>query len=95
MEEAQAEIFVLPPQGPVHRERIAILRARKTGLYADVPGTGPAGETCGSCLHKRRMSNGGKRAWHKCRLTRERWTGGSASDIRVRTPACRKWEPIG
>lgn len=58
--------------------------------YARPPGTGPAGETCGSCKHiyRKRMS----KTYIKRKLTRASWTGGTGSDIRVRAPACEKWE---
>lgn len=58
--------------------------------YADKPGTGPAGETCGSCKHHivKRMA----KDYHKCDRTRRLWTGGRRSDILVRAAACSKWE---
>lgn len=58
--------------------------------YADRPGTGPAGETCGSCAHhvSKRMS----KRYHKCGLTAACWTGGRRTDILVRAAACSKWE---
>lgn len=57
--------------------------------YAAAPGSGPAGETCGSCSHHaiRRYA----KSYHKCELTRACWTGGRATDILVRAPACHKW----
>jgi hypothetical protein len=55
--------------------------------YADHPGTGPDGETCGSCLHCARG-----RKWRKCELTRACWTGGPRTDILARAAACSKWE---
>lgn len=55
--------------------------------YAHFPGTGPAGETCGSCKYN--VSFG---RWHKCELARAIWTGGRGSDILVRAAACSKWE---
>lgn len=60
--------------------------------YAGKPGTGPKGETCGSCrnIHKK---CGSGRAYLKCRLIRWRWTGGAGTDILARTPACERWEP--
>lgn len=63
---------------------------RNKGLYAALPGSGPAGETCGSCRHLsgKRMS----RRYYKCELTRARWTGGPGTDVKVRSPACAKWE---
>lgn len=62
------------------------------GLYADI-GPGPEGETCGSCRHALRFL--AARSYSKCALMRSRWTGGEGSDIRLRTPACRKWEARG
>ena len=60
------------------------------GLYADI-GPGPEGETCGTCRHAMRFWRP-SRSWAKCGLMRSNWTGGEGSDIRLRTPACRKWE---
>lgn len=54
--------------------------------YAFHPGTGPAGETCGSCKHDQRH-----RKWHKCALNTRR-TGGRGTDILARSPACKYWE---
>ncbi len=71
-------------------ERRALMRRgpRKTG-HAMPPGTGLAGETCGSCVHlaRKRMS----KTYLKCELQRARWTGGGASDVRAGDAACSKW----
>lgn len=59
--------------------------------YAMAPGTGPAGETCGSCRHAYRREAGLKSVT-KC--ARSRHQGGSiASDIVRTSPACLLWEP--
>jgi hypothetical protein len=57
--------------------------------HADRPGTGPDGETCGSCkfLVKKQMA----KAYTKCELTKKTWTGGGGSDIRHKDPACSFW----
>lgn len=55
--------------------------------YAHFPGTGPEGETCGSCKHIARF-----RKYRKCSLARAVWTGGPGSDILARAAACSKWE---
>jgi hypothetical protein len=63
---------------------------RKTTVqrgHAWAPGTGPAGETCGSCAHIHRG-----RRWFKCYRSRKRWTGGKATDVRARDAACKFWE---
>lgn len=54
------------------------------------PGTGPAGETCGSCayLDHVRMAN----SYPKCGLNRARWTGGRGSDVLIKSPACKYWK---
>jgi hypothetical protein len=57
-------------------------------------GSGPAGETCGTCEHLvRRVSPSGKR-FLKCGLVRQLWTKGPGSDIRAKWPACRCFEPL-
>lgn len=58
--------------------------------YAAPPGTGPQGETCGTCQHIVRKMMG--KTYLKCGANRANWTGGIASDIRARSPACRLWE---
>ncbi len=58
--------------------------------YAATPGTGPAGEMCGSCRHHATLKY--SKRYHKCRLMQAQWTPGAATDIRVRSPACKQWE---
>lgn len=59
------------------------------GGYARPPGTGPAGETCGSCRHFNPNGGGGGGGYFKCRLVQE--TFGPGTDIRKRAPACELW----
>lgn len=56
--------------------------------YAWQPGTGPEGETCGSCKHHVRRHFA--KVYHKCDLVS--WTNGRATDILTKSPACKKWE---
>lgn len=58
--------------------------------YAAPPGTGPAGETCGSCehLYRNRMA----KTYLKCSLMSGVWTGGAGTDILAKAPACRLWK---
>lgn len=59
--------------------------------YAWRPGTGPADETCGTCKHPVRRSTG-CRMVIKCGANRDAWTKSVRTDIRLRSPACKKWE---
>lgn len=60
--------------------------------YAGQPGRGPAGETCGSCRHKRSTGRATARRYWKCAVIEHHWTGGPGTDIRTRSPACQFWE---
>ena len=69
-----------------------IMRRKATAPkgYAAPPGTGPAGETCGSCrrLYRNRLA----KTYLKCELMKSHWTGGAGTDILARSPACKRWE---
>lgn len=77
---------------PGHAAPEKPVRVKEKGLYAALPGTGPAGETCRSCdnLSGKYMS----RRYYKCELTRALWTGGPGTDVKVRSPACSKWKAL-
>lgn len=74
---------------PDHAAPDKPVRIKAKGLYAAMPGTGPAGETCGSCKHCHRAGSG---RYRKCELCRSKWTGGPGTDIKARSRACSKWE---
>lgn len=57
--------------------------------YAAVPGSGPVGQTCKTCAHAFRQGGTAGRYW-KCGLVPT--TRGPATDIRIRSPACSKWQ---
>lgn len=59
--------------------------------HAWTPGTGSAGETCGTCQHLFR--NRLAKTYLKCALMRRQWTGGQGTDIRAKDAACKFWEP--
>ena len=64
-------------------------RGRKMGVgHAGTPGTGPNGQTCGTCAHARVQPATQKR-YYKCGIGRI--TRGAATDIRLRDPACELW----
>jgi hypothetical protein len=87
----QEDLFALangPMLTPGQRKQLST-RSKKHG-HAAAPGTGPAGETCGSCKYL--AANRLARTYYKCDLMRVRWTGGYGTDVRVRDAACAKWE---
>jgi hypothetical protein len=55
--------------------------------YAAPPGTGPAGETCGSCAARQRVP-----PLPQVSAQRRLWGHTRRSDILARSPACAKWE---
>jgi hypothetical protein len=77
---------------PAERRKLKGRSSPVPNGHAARPGSGPEGETCGSCSHlyRNRMS----KTYLKCSLMRARWTGGGATDVRARDPACLKWAAI-
>ena len=63
-------------------------KARHDLAHADRPGTGPAGETCGSCGQMQHWE-GGSKYYKKCGLVPH--SNGAGTDIRNRDHACSKW----
>lgn len=63
--------------------------SRKKG-HAAPPGSGPDGETCGSCAHLTRVVFA--KTYLKCGLRRATWTGSYGTDVRAKDSACSKWE---
>ncbi len=68
----------------------APMRSTRPGGYADRPGTGPVGESCGTCANCR-AKRGAKKTFYKCALMLAAWTCGRGTDVLVRSPACSKW----
>ena len=73
------------------RRKLRRRASEKPKGHAFHPGSGPAGETCRSCVHKVRIGLS-KKTVHKCGLVRRKWTASVRTDIRLRDPACRHWE---
>ncbi len=73
-------------------ERRLLNRKPKKSLHAAPMGSGPEGETCGSCGHLARVQHA--RVYLKCGHPdcRPKWTGGPGTDVRAKDPACSKWE---
>lgn len=56
------------------------------------PGTGPEGETCGTCRHYTVKSGDTSKPYRKCGKALAKWTRGPGSDIRKKDPSCHGWE---
>jgi hypothetical protein len=74
-------------------ETVEVIRRGKHYIqprgYAAPPGTGPKGETCGSCAHYVRKQMA--RAYPKCLLRRATWTAAAQPSFRTCADA-RKWQ---
>lgn len=92
----------LPAPAATHRESF---RERESRLLSEgqhpsgigVLATGDhagAGKRCKDCLFCVKQ-DGVAGDYHKCRLMRAYWTGGRATDILVKWPACRKFQAKG
>src|ERR1044072_5413527 len=80
-----------PAMLPAERRRLR-RRASETAYgYYRPPGSGPAGERCGTCAAAEQLQSGGKRFW-KCRKAEYRWSRRVRTDIRLKSPACSGWE---
>lgn len=60
--------------------------------YAAMPGTGPQGESCGTCAHCRMRTIRSGRHYYKCALMLERWSSCRSTDVVLRSPACSRWQ---
>jgi hypothetical protein len=56
-------------------------------------GTGPSGETCGTCKFRLRIQYRAG-TYQKCELAKAMWTHGTGSDIKAKWPACREWAAL-
>ena len=59
--------------------------------YPSHPGSGPAGETCKTCAHYRRVQHGAG-IYRKCAKLEHCWTHGQGPDIKASAAACKFWE---
>lgn len=80
----------LPAMTTAERKRMRRRAGEIPKGYAAPPGSGPEGETCKTCRHH--IVKEYAKRYHKCDLTRQ--TGGPATDIRVNSPACKRWEKL-
>jgi hypothetical protein len=67
-------------------------RQRPDRAHPYAPGTGPKGQTCGTC-QKCVCRHFTRKRYYKCRVLMKTWTGGAGTDIKLRDSACKSWEP--
>jgi hypothetical protein len=84
---ADTDLFGAPVLPPLSAKR----KKYEPRGYACRPGSGPAGETCGTCAYAVGIGYHDKR-YYKCRKIEFRWTHGPGTDIRLKSPACKLWE---
>lgn len=72
------------------RKRLYRQKASVPRGHAAEPGTGPVGESCGTCKHLTRHRHA--KVYLKCGLMRAAWSHGPKTDIRAGDAACKKWE---
>jgi hypothetical protein len=80
-----------PALTPAERAKL-FRRVPKDRGHAAPPGTGPDGETCGTCEHYVRRETEARRVYRKCGRMEAQWTGGLGTDIRAKDKACSQWE---
>ncbi len=78
------------PLSELEEKRAKRRRADRPKGYAAPPGSGPSGEFCRSCQHAKRSPF--HAAFWKCGLIRP--TKGPGTDIRLKSPACARWEKV-
>jgi hypothetical protein len=65
-------------------------RQPRKSAYAAPPGSGPDGKRCKDCKHARTTAFHSSKVYWKCGLVVS--TRGAGTDIRVRAPACKRFE---
>lgn len=71
--------------------RVRIRAKRPDMAHPYPPGTGPEGQSCGTCAKLREVRYSKK--YFKCSVQYKHWTDGPGTDIRKKDPACLSWEP--
>lgn len=86
------DLFGLPcSSADVNRDPAKVSGTRRLARASDMPG--PDGEKCRSCQHAigRQRTPGGK-VYYKCGIARHEATNGPGTDIRLKDPACARFE---
>ena len=79
------------PLRPPSKRKARVMPDR---AHAATPGTGPEGESCGTCVHLARRRSPAGSLFRKCGLMRKQWTAGYGTDVRCKDAACGLWEKV-
>lgn len=85
----------MPTLDELRQHQAEYERAAQSGLRMSArpsPFLAANGKTCRSCQHLVRVSYG--KTFYKCGLIRSQWTHGVGTDIRLKDPACDKFEQL-
>jgi hypothetical protein len=77
--------------GFLGKVKAAVKRGLVDLAHPYAPGSGPKGETCGSCA--KLVVKACNKNYFKCHVMRAQWSGGHSTDIRKKDAACLAWEP--
>lgn len=78
-------------KNPHFRAKTSVRKRVPDMAHAYAPGSGPPGQTCGTC--DKCIAKQYNRTFYKCRVMLRHWTKGRATDVRKRDAACMAWEP--
>lgn len=90
--QAGSDVRVIRDGGHEYEPDKSIIRGKhyvRTAGYAARPGSGPDGETCGSCEYLQTVKLAG--TYHKCVLMAKFHTGSRRTDVLTSAPACERW----
>ena len=73
----------------LNKDPAKITGTRRQARASDLPG--PDGEKCRTCLHAYGIQNG-KKTYFKCAIARRAPSKGPGTDIRLKDPACARWQ---
>lgn len=76
----------------LHLDAIMQQVRKRDNAHPYGPGSGPAGQTCGTCQKCSVVDYHNKR-YYKCHVLMKFWTHSYGTDIRKKDLACKSWEP--
>lgn len=91
MATAPNQTMIFGGSEPARAQSTGRLYTPKPNGYAAQPGTGPEGETCGTCTHCRQRTARGKH-YYKCGRMLAAWNRDRSTDVLLKSPACSRFD---